>query len=88
MDQNLIKTTMTPNTDAEPNNATDSTTSSPFMKLPPELRDIIYEYALRLDDGIIQISSTTGIPEPPLLLTCKTIRREAISILYTLNSIR
>jgi len=82
------KGAMTPNTEAEPNDATDLIASSPLMKLPPELREIIYEYALRLDDGIIQISWTAGIPEPPLLLTCKTVRREAIAIFYTLNSIR
>ena len=58
------------------------------MKLAPELRNTIYKYALRLDDGIIQISEQTGVPEPPLLLTCKDIRREALPLFYTINNVR
>ena len=55
------------------------------MKLPAELRDTIYEYALRTDDGIIEINEQTGIPEPALLLTNKSIRAEALSIFYSQN---
>lgn len=76
---------MAPQTLVEPNNATDASASSPFMELAPELRNKIYEYALRADDGIIQVSSATGIPEPALLLASKTIRREALALFYSQN---
>jgi len=55
------------------------------MKLPAELRNTIYEYALRTDDGTIEISEQIGIPEPALLLTNKSIRAEALSIFYSQN---
>ena len=79
---------MAPNTEDKPNNATDSSASSPFMKLAAELRNTIYEYALYLDDGVIEVSETAGIPEPALLLTCKDIRREAIGVFYSINTIK
>jgi hypothetical protein len=88
MDQPLTHTTKAPNTEDKPNNATDSSASSPFMKLAPELRNTIYEYALYLDNGVIEVSVTAGIPERALLLTCKTIRSEAIGIFYSLNTIK
>lgn len=87
MNQSLIHTTMASNTEDKPNNATDSSASSPFMKLAPELRLAIYEYALRLNDGIIQVSKETGIPELALLLTNKTVRHEALPTFYSLNTI-
>jgi hypothetical protein len=88
MDQSLIHTTMARNTEDKSNNATDSSASSPFMKLAPELRNTIYEYDLQLpNDGVFQVSETEPIREPPLLLTCKTIRSEAIAIFYAQNSI-
>jgi hypothetical protein len=87
MEQSTIHTTMAPNTDDDPNNAINSTNTLPFMKLVPELRNTIYEYALRLgNNGIFQVSETNPIPEPPLLLTCKDIRREALPLFYSLNS--
>ena len=83
MDQSLTRNTMA----TQPNNITNSTPSSPLMKLPAELRNTIYEYALRTDDGTIEISEQTGIPEPALLLTNKSIRAEALSIFYSQNII-
>lgn len=78
---------MVPQTQAEPNNAISPTASSPFMELAPGLRLIIYEYALYLDEGAIEVNETTGIPEPALLLTCKEIRNEALPIFYTQNNL-
>jgi hypothetical protein len=60
---------------------------SPLLKLPAELRNRIYEYALRFDNGICQVNETAGIPEPALLLTSKEIRREAIGIFYAVNEV-
>jgi hypothetical protein len=60
---------------------------SPLLKLPPELRNRIYEYALRFDNGICEVNETVGIPESALLLTCKEIRREAIGIFYSANKV-
>lgn len=87
MDRSLIQTTMAPNTEDQLKNVTDSSASSPFMNLAPELRLIIYEYALYLDDGAIEVNETTGIPEPALLLTSKEIRHEALPIFYTQNTL-
>jgi hypothetical protein len=88
MEQAIILTKKAPNTDDEPKPTTDSSTSSPFMNLPPELRLIIYRNALHQPNGIIHISQQTGIPEPPLLLTSKTIRHEALALFYAQNTIR
>lgn len=49
-----------------PFNIVDSLAPSPLLRLPPELRNTIYEFALRLD---------------------KDIRREAISIFYSVNEV-
>lgn len=91
MDRSLISSTMASNTEqlgteSSPDNAINSSPSSPFMKLAAELRNTIYEYVLRLDNGTFYVNQTTGIPEPPLLLTCKDIRREALPLFYSLNS--
>jgi hypothetical protein len=59
----------------------------PLLRLPPEIRLTIYEYALQGDEGEYEINEAAGIPEPPLLKTCKTIRDEAISTFYSLNTL-
>jgi hypothetical protein len=62
---------------------------SPLFKLPAELRIRIYADALYSDDnGECKVTRKHGIPEAPLLSTCKVIRGEAISMFYTLNSFR
>lgn len=58
---------------------------SPLLKLPGELRNLIYEYAT-YTDGKCQITKAGGIPEPALLMTCKKIRKEAICIYYANNT--
>jgi hypothetical protein len=66
----------------------DSIARSPFFtKFPPEIRLQIYKYALFIanDDGYCVVIKEKGIPEPPLLLTCKAIRKEAIETFYHQN---
>jgi len=66
-----------------------SVAESPLFILPAELRLHIYEYALyNGSDGTCEVTREHGIPEPALLLTCKIIREEAISIFYALNTFR
>lgn len=67
-----------------------------LFKLPPELRNRVYEYAVAVDpehtptdlgtEYGIKITTKHGIPEPALLSSCKTIRREAIGIYYTIHN--
>jgi hypothetical protein len=71
-----------------PDTTINSCASAPLLRLPPEIRNIIYKCALYLDDGICEVDVATGIPEPALLLTCKEIRREAIGIFYSTNDVR
>jgi len=64
-----------------------SVAQSPLFRLPPELRNRIYEYAVyrSAEHGFCVVTATSGIPEPALLLTCKLIRQEAIGIFYAEN---
>jgi hypothetical protein len=87
----MASMTKEPTTGEVPGNAIDSHhshASAPFLRLPPELRNRIYKYALRLENGICEVNETTGFPEPALLFTCKDIRREAIAVFYSVNTIR
>lgn len=59
---------------------------SPLLKLPAELRNRVYEYAL-YTDGQCLITKAGGIPEPSLLTTSKEIRKEAIGIYYSVNNV-
>lgn len=56
---------------------------SPFFKLPPEIRTIIYRYSL-VQARPAKITKRSGIPEPGLL--SKIIRFEAASIFYLENT--
>jgi hypothetical protein len=62
---------------------------SPLFKLPPELRDVIYEYAVGSDpkttckkydagNPFIESSASYNVQDSPLLHVCRTIRREAL----------
>ncbi|KAI5367999.1 hypothetical protein Slin15195_G031330 [Septoria linicola] len=53
-------------------------------KLPGEVRNRIYRYAL-VDTGDLEITST-GPGEPSLLRVCKRVRNEASSIYYAENN--
>jgi hypothetical protein len=69
--------------------ATASITNSPLFKLAAELRLRIYEYAVYSDDnGCCKVTREHGIPEPPLLFTCKFIREEATNSFYSVNYFR
>lgn len=57
-----------------------------FMGLPPELRIRIHNYALHEKRGFM-VSKAEGIPEPGLLRASKTVRREALGIYYTVNTV-
>lgn len=52
-----------------------------LLELPRELRDMIYSYALLVNDSIM-IRKSSGIPEPELLFVNKVVRSEAITIFY------
>lgn len=55
-----------------------------FLRLPAELRNRIYDYALieRKQPIVVRVATTRP---PALLSTCKTIRNEAIKIWATRN---
>lgn len=59
-----------------------SETSSLLFKLPPELRNVIYEDVLTLSRCVV---IDNGVPEPPLLLANKQIRNESRGIFYARN---
>lgn len=66
---------------------------SPLAKLPPELRNLIYEYALTADRPYsISVRSASLVPKShrdrgvlSLTHTCKTIRTESTPLFYALN---
>jgi hypothetical protein len=66
---------------------TPSSTGSPFMDLPGELKNRIYFYALVRPDNIEITALNWPNHQPPLLKTCKQIRHEALSIFYNENRI-
>ena len=54
-----------------------------LLRLPPELRNIIYRYTLQEND---EINITTNLKTPPLLSTCTQIRSEAKLLWTELNT--
>lgn len=61
-----------------------SVAESLLFKLPPELRDMVYRYALVRDRDII-VTKIRGIPEPALLSVNKLVRSETYEIFYREN---
>ena len=57
-----------------------SVADSSLFRLSGELRNEIYRHYFG-DDKIIPITAD-GVPEPALLLTCRTVRKEALSLFY------
>lgn len=55
-----------------------------FAKIPPELRNRIYDFAL-YTDGYCVITQHGGVPEPALLATCQQIRKEGVGVYYAIN---
>lgn len=64
---------------------TQSDDRSPLLRLPAELRNDIYRFALVASGDIIIKAGLTPPPEPGLLATCRKIRSEALSIYYEEN---
>ena len=64
-----------------------SVATSPLFKLPPEIRNMIYRYAI-VTKARVRITKSSGIPEPALLSTCKILRSEACAIVYLENTFR
>lgn len=71
-----------------PLTATQPVAKFPLFRLPPELRNRIYEYAVynhaaegyNSETNSFHFSATTSVAEPALLLTCKAVRSEALGI--------
>ncbi|KAI4694484.1 hypothetical protein J4E81_006702 [Alternaria sp. BMP 2799] len=68
--------------------------SSPFLRLPRELRDEIYDHYFRTDDGFTydfvtnKLKLAGGLPIPlALTLTCRQIHDEVQGLALTLNAI-
>ncbi|CAK4031743.1 Hypothetical predicted protein [Lecanosticta acicola] len=55
----------------------------PFLELPPELRNIIYEISLRHDSN----PGAELVASPALLCTCKQIYKEARGVLYNQSTL-
>jgi hypothetical protein len=84
------KNTHKPLDEAEATQSEHPTPDSGFsllLDLPPELRLRIYEYAV-WTEGVCLITKAGGVPEPPLLMTSKMIRREAMDVYYSTNAMR
>ena len=68
--------------------------SSPFLRLPRELRDEVYDHYFRTDDGFTydfvanKLKLAGGLPIPlALTLTCRQIHDEVQGLALTLNAI-
>jgi hypothetical protein len=72
---------------AQPDRPTPDSGFSLMLDLPPELRIKIYEYAV-WTDGECMVTKAGGVPEPPLLMTSKAIRKEAMDVYYSINTMR
>lgn len=77
-----LSATMTPDA-----GTSQSQMKSPILSLPPEMRNRIYRECVV--EGVITLHSDDmfdSLPvEPALLLTCRQIRKEALSIYYHEN---
>ena len=62
-----------------------SVAQSPLFKLPPELRNMIYRFALLTAEDL-EITETHGIPEPALLSVSKIVRSESYKLFYFENN--
>ncbi|KAL1586683.1 hypothetical protein WHR41_04616 [Cladosporium halotolerans] len=67
-----------------------SVAKSPLFKLPPELRNMIWEYATyeeHVGPGECIVSTANGVPEPALTRTCKIIREESLGMYFNINEV-
>jgi hypothetical protein len=66
-----------------------SVAKSNLYKLPFKIRGRIIDDVVRIDDNrTCEVTWQSGIPEPPLLFTCKIIRKEATAAFYGVNKFR
>jgi hypothetical protein len=63
---------------------TNGVADSPLFELPPEIRTMIYRFAL-VADGELPITKVHGIPEAALLKVSKLVRSETYSLFYREN---
>ena len=61
-----------------------SVAKSPLFKLPAELRNMVYRYAIVTDDRVL-INKSLGIPEPGLLSVRKILRSETCTMFHLEN---
>lgn len=61
-----------------------SVAKSPLFKLPAELRNMVYRYAIVTDDRVL-INKSLGIPEPGLFSACKVLRSETLTMFHLEN---
>ena len=71
-------------TQASQTHLSSSIAQSPLFKLSPELRNMIYRFAI-VTKNKVRIAKTRGIPEPALLSVSKTVRSETFGIFYSEN---
>ncbi|KAI9672647.1 MAG: hypothetical protein M1831_000082 [Alyxoria varia] len=78
--------------DAAPSDVQNQQQPSPFLRLPREIRDMIYEYSLACAEESKKNSTTYIVPtsgkfnyEPGLLHTCRQIQNEALPVFYARN---
>jgi hypothetical protein len=64
-----------------------SVAGSPLFKLPPELRNMIYRYAI-VSNRTLRVTKSRGIPEAPLLSVNKLIRAETFGLFYADNKFK
>lgn len=65
-----------------------------LLELPPELRDVIFEYATRSEKPLtafrldnFQLHDYEEATQPPLTRTCRQIRNESLPVFYRSNDI-
>jgi len=61
-----------------------SVAESTLFKLPPELRIMIYRFAIITDEAVV-ITESSGLQEPALLLVSKLVREESCKLFYCEN---
>lgn len=67
-----------------PTHLPSSVADSPLFRLPSELRNMIYRFALTTDGGVV-VTESGGIPESALLSVSKVLRSETYGVFYNEN---
>lgn len=69
----------------KPETTAETTSDSPLLNVPGEVRNMIYEEVVGFDEHIVLRRDETCIREPALLATCRQIRSEALSTFWCSN---